>query len=479
MLTPALAFAALLIGLTGAWSPCGFSMVETIGLAGDRTRRRTTVASCATFVPGAIVGGVLTFGTLAVIGHGLHGGGGTVAYVAAAAVALAGAAAEAAGVRIAPQIRRQLPESWRWTMPLPLASALYGVLLGLGFTTFVLSFGVWALAGISLAVGDPLAGLVIGAGFGIGRAIPIVVVAPFVDTRFGVRCIELMAGRPSLYRAFRIGDAVTLGLVAVALAAGTATASRTEVPDGADPSAAAKQLAFQKGDRGGMLRSQRGTVALPGRDPGLGGPYAATISSGGDRIDIIKRSTLKTIGTASVRSAEAVAVSDRWLVYLTANKGRYFLQARRIGGHPRHLGEARKVASIKRPSAIGRPSIRGDRVVFALSRRHTNAIVLRSLKTGKGGKVLRSRTAELLNPSLLGDRMLYVMVRRGKQSPQNTSPRPFRQELMLKRMGSRGKGNRIYKRGSSRTLWTTALSKKRAFVTLLGGNGPKIVSVKR
>ena len=59
-------------------------------------------------------------------------------------------------------------------MPLPLAAALYGILLGLGFTTFVLSFGVWALAGISVALGDPGAGVVIGAAFGIGRAIPVV-----------------------------------------------------------------------------------------------------------------------------------------------------------------------------------------------------------------------------------------------------------------------------------------------------------------
>ena len=48
-------------------------------------------------------------------------------------------------------------------MPMPLAAALYGVLLGLGFTTFVLSFGVWALAGVSLAVGDPSLGLLLGA----------------------------------------------------------------------------------------------------------------------------------------------------------------------------------------------------------------------------------------------------------------------------------------------------------------------------
>ena len=64
-------------------------------------------------------------------------------------------------------------------MPMPLAAALYGLLLGLGFTTFVLSFGVWAFAGVSLAVGDPSLGLVLGIAFGVGRAIPIVVLAPF------------------------------------------------------------------------------------------------------------------------------------------------------------------------------------------------------------------------------------------------------------------------------------------------------------
>jgi hypothetical protein len=105
--------------------------------------------------------------------------------------------------------------------------------------------------------------------------------------------------------------------------------------------------------------------------------------------------------------------------------------------------------------------------------------VRRSLKSGKSGTVLRSRTAELLNPSMLGDHLLYVRVSRGSQSPQNTTPRPFRQELMLKRTGGHGGSRRIYKRNASRTLWTTSLGKKRAFVTLLGGHGPKIVSVKR
>ena len=67
-------------------------------------------------------------------------------------------------------------------MPMPLAGALYGVLLGMGFTTFVLSFGVWALAGISLAVGDPAIGAIVGLCFGLGRAIPVVALAPLAGT---------------------------------------------------------------------------------------------------------------------------------------------------------------------------------------------------------------------------------------------------------------------------------------------------------
>jgi hypothetical protein len=58
-------------------------------------------------------------------------------------------------------------------LPVPLAAAGYGVLLGLGFTTFVLSFAVWALAGTSIAVGDPALGLAMGLAFGAGRALPV------------------------------------------------------------------------------------------------------------------------------------------------------------------------------------------------------------------------------------------------------------------------------------------------------------------
>ena len=119
---------ALLAGLTGAFSPCGFSVVETIGSAlGDV--RRVTLLACLSFSVGALFGGALTFVGLALVGSLLGDRGSGLAEAVGAAIALAGAVLDWRGVKVAPQIRRQVPERWRWIMPLPLAAGLYGLLL--------------------------------------------------------------------------------------------------------------------------------------------------------------------------------------------------------------------------------------------------------------------------------------------------------------------------------------------------------------
>ena len=55
---------AFVAGVTGAWSPCGFSMVETLGSRARRRRRAALLAAprCATFALGALAGGAVTFG---------------------------------------------------------------------------------------------------------------------------------------------------------------------------------------------------------------------------------------------------------------------------------------------------------------------------------------------------------------------------------------------------------------------------------
>ena len=211
MLEAVLVLAAAAAGVTGAWSPCGFSMVETLAPDGYAGRLRTSLVSCATFAAGALAGGAITFGGLALLGQAL----GASAPVAAAALALAAAIGEARGVRIVPQVRRQVPESWRRRMPVPLAAGLYGVLLGLGFTTFILTFAVWALAGVSVALGDPALGVAIGLAFGAGRLLPVVALAP----AGGGPLHAAMAERPQILRSLRAVDALALAACAVALVA--------------------------------------------------------------------------------------------------------------------------------------------------------------------------------------------------------------------------------------------------------------------
>ena len=227
MLTAVVVVAAVAAGVTGAWSPCGFSMVETLAPAGYAGRLRTTAIASVTFALGALAGGAITFGGLSLLGSALGAGAPAVAGL----VALAASAGEVRGARIVPQVRRQVPEAWRRVLPLPLAAGLYGVLLGLGFTTFILSFAVWALAGISVALGDPALGLAAGLGFGAGRALPVIALAPSGGGRLG----DAMAQRPRILRSLRAIDAAALVACAIALFAAPAQARGKEAARRAMP----------------------------------------------------------------------------------------------------------------------------------------------------------------------------------------------------------------------------------------------------
>ena len=177
--------AALLIGATGTFSPCGLSVIDTIGPTGHTGGRRDDARRLRD-LPARRDRGRPADLRLARLARRraarrrrarrLCGRGGDRA---------AGRRARGARDRIVPQIRRQLPEHWRRVMPMPWPPRSTACCSGLGFTTFVLSFGVWALAGVSLALGDPSLGLVLGVAFGIGRAIPIVVLAPLAGSSSG------------------------------------------------------------------------------------------------------------------------------------------------------------------------------------------------------------------------------------------------------------------------------------------------------
>jgi hypothetical protein len=493
------ALTAAIAGVTGAWSPCGFSMVETIGSALGDARRAATLVASATFALGTLIGGVVTFGGLALAGQlvgvsGLREGLG-------AAIALAAAVADWRGVKIAPQIRRQVPERWRWTMPLPLACALYGVLLGLGFTTFVLAFAVWALAGISFAAGDPLLGAAVGLAFGAGRALPVLWMAPGLRAGAGAQRLDAMASEPRLWLGLRRLDALGLVLCAFVLGGASASAGAAPVVSATDPSAAGGELAWQRLGGSGALRTLAGGVsALPGDHPALGGSTVAWTSAG--TITVADRATLTPKLTIAASGVNALAVSDAWLAYREQDAAG---AERLIAVSLTTPGQSRYVFGSRLAGVLGRPSLDASSLVFAVGTAAYSEIALDDLTSGRV-RVLRfaRRGAAFANPSLLGGRLLFERTTRcfqqlriGAAAARGRSrirertllslPSTVRRDIGYERGYTHAYNeastcpNRAAGSGGRVRLGATALSAGGAYVTESGGpaGDARIVAVRR
>jgi hypothetical protein len=476
---------AFVAGVTGAWSPCGFSMVETLGSRRAHAGDRVVLTSCATFALGALAGGAITFTALAAVGSAL-GGGSEAALVVGATVALSCAFGELRGVRIVPQIRRQVPEPWRRTMPLPLAAGLYGVLLGLGFTTFVLTLAVWALAGISIAIGDVQAGLLIGLGFGAGRALPVVLMAPRYAT-LGQRLELRMAEQPALLRRLRLADGALLAVLAVALlATGTASAAQLVVSDGTDPSRAGTALAWERmGGTGAVLLDGTARSELAAQSVAIGGRYVATRQ--GDHLAVQDRASGTVVVERDVADVTQLAISNRWLVWRTSPSGgdRLWALPLPVAQAVPAAGIARLVAGAARREAIDRPALSGDHLAYAATTPGDSRIVIVNLATQRRRRALETRTGLLSQPSLDGGRLLYVQSSYCSQRVRVVRTSTLGRSRTLLRLGANARRDEGHEHGyttqgsepgrcprgtprrTDTVLWTTALEGADAYVTLL------------
>ncbi|HEV2777560.1 MAG TPA: hypothetical protein VGV90_18360 [Solirubrobacteraceae bacterium] len=487
----ALAATALIAGLAGAWSPCGFSMVDTLAPQGYAQRMRTTAVACATFAIGALIGGVATFGGLALLGEALGAGHGA-AVAIAAALLLAAAAGDVAGRRIVPQVRRQVPESWRRVLPVPLAAGLYGVLLGVGFTTFVLSFAVYALAAACLVLGDTTVGLVVGLAFAAGRIVPVIVLAPLQETERGIDVAAAMAERPSVLRAIRAAGALALsvsafGLLLAGVPAGAATESLL-TDNGTDPSASAEAVAWHvPGTQSGfILRRDGATQAVPGADAALGPD--SVVWREGETLVVADQATLAMRLRVDAPGAEEPAVSARWLVWRARDRTGDVLHALDMTAPDSAPAMIRRART---PDRIGRPAVDGDRVVYHYaSRVRNNAIEEIYLPSRRRTRLRTSDGAQLLNPSEQGGALLYVRssaerqqvligprrLRRGARDRNLFSMHPVTRrdaghESGRARHGAgypRGRAPTLPERapaGVTVTLWSTALAPNAAYVS--------------
>jgi hypothetical protein len=459
-------------------------MVGTVSAARRFGGRTALVAAAAAFAAGLGVGAALIFGALGALGAVLQPG--RAFLVAAAVLAAAAVISDVAGLRVRPQVRFQVPEPWRRSMPLPRALFLYGVLLGTGVTTFVPAAAGWALLPLCVGLGSVSGAIVIGLSFAAGRALPVLVLVA------RGRDEGALAERPQGLRALRV---LAAGSLAIALVAGEARAATPVASPGGDPSVAGADLVWQEPGLSGFLLRDGEQTQLPGTDPALGGANIAWRS--GDTVTVATRETLAPTLQETVPGVEKLAVSDRWLVY-RVRLANGFEQIRAFS-----LADPTSTTIISRSRAagrLGRPSLAGDVVVYHLATPDESRLLSFDLATGKR-KVLRSsRKVQLLNPARIGGRLLYVRVSRCSQ------------QLRIGPLDANGSGRVLYKlpplagqdaghepghttqgehlpcphrpKPTTRVLWTTAISGTSAYVTILRpGSGdqmtPSLLAISR
>jgi len=433
-------------------------MVGTVSAA-RQDGRRAFALTAAAFALGLALGASVVFGGLGLLGGWAHT---RVLVVVAVVVAVAAIASDAIGLRVRPQIRFQVPERWRRTMPLPRALFLYGLLLGTGLTTYVPAAAAWALPALSLALGDVTGSLAIALGFAAGRALPVFVLA--------VRGEETaLAERPQGLRVLRLLTAASLLL---ALVAGEVRAATTVASPGGDPSVAGTDLAWQRPGVGGFLSRNGVITQLPGNDPAIGGALVAWRL--GPQVTVAARDTLAPMLQEELPGTQKLAVNDRWLVWRAGRQ----IRVQPLSDPTRSA----LVVEAKRTSELGRPALDGDLVAFHRATTTGSWLTAVDVATGKRRQLRFARDTQLLNPSLLGTRLLYVRASRcaqqlvlgplgaGKERVLFTLP-PLAREDRGHERHHPSQGERLPcthpPKPTTRILWTTALSDTTAYVTIL------------
>jgi hypothetical protein len=385
---------------------------------------------------------------------------------------------DALGLRVRPQVRFQVPERWRRTMPLPRALFLYGLLLGTGLTTYVPATAAWALPALSLALGSVTAALAIAAGFAVGRALPVLALAGRGETA--------LAERP---QGLRVVRALIAASLLVALLAGEVRAAGTVASPGSDPSAAGTDVAWEQPGIGGFLLRDGTTTQLPGTDPALGATFAAWRS--GDAVTVAARDTLTPVLQETVPGVRKLAVSRSWLAYRTATEIRVQSLA--------DLSSSKLVVRVRQPATLGKPALGVDLVAFHRATTAGSWIEAVNVVSGTRLRLRFDPQAQLLNPSLLGGRLLYVRSSRCSQQLRLGRARGGK-ERVLYEIGPRAgrdaghephhtrQGGRLpcphLRKPTAKLLWTTALSPTTAYVTILqprrgGRTTPTLIAVSR
>ena len=168
-------------------------MLSSIHPLGERARGNRWLVTITAFTLGAALGGAAVGAFLGRVGS-LFAPAHDIALVIVGALALIGGGLDLLGVRaIGPA--RQVNERWIGTLRGSVYGFGFGMQLGSGVSTFIVTWGVWVLLAAELLSGSAVTGAVVGALFGLVRAVAPLA-AGWIDrpsrlTRFHTRLARL------------------------------------------------------------------------------------------------------------------------------------------------------------------------------------------------------------------------------------------------------------------------------------------------
>ena len=217
----------------GMWSPCGLSMLSSLNPVSERTRGNRFWVTVGWYVAGASAGGAALGAGCAVAAAGyarMHLSSTWTWSLALAGAVVAVLSDSALTPRSLPIHPRQVDERWlaryrRW-----IYAGGYGVQIGSGFATYIMTAAVYLSALLVVLTARPGTAFAIGLAFGVMRGLGILVTAGVRTPDQLRRLIGGIDARDRLSLQVACAVAAGLGVVAAWFAAGPVLAVIVAVP---------------------------------------------------------------------------------------------------------------------------------------------------------------------------------------------------------------------------------------------------------
>lgn len=145
-------------------------MLSSIHPLGERARQNRWALTVTSFTVGAVGSGALVGLALGALGSAAFRPGSSGLLIATAVAVVASGVLDIAAVK-APGPARQVNETWIGAFRGWVYGGAFGIELGLGSLTYVVTWGVFAFYLAAFFTASPSAGAVVGATFGFGRSL--------------------------------------------------------------------------------------------------------------------------------------------------------------------------------------------------------------------------------------------------------------------------------------------------------------------